>query len=107
MACSHLSTDQSYPVCRGDPDDLRHRLPPVKPSVAADDEGAAGQLIAQGVQRRLHEVLRVVLLLEDLDGLPQTRGARLLALVHPGVHRQARHRRRGHACTMVPRTRYK
>jgi len=57
-----------YPVCRGDSDDFRHRFPHIKSSVTADDEGAAGQLIAQGMQCRLHEILCIVLLLEDLDG---------------------------------------
>lgn len=86
--------DRSYPVCRGDPDDLRHRFLAVKPSVTADDESAADQLIAQSLQYRLDEVLRVMFLLKDLDGLTQTRSARFLAFVHPGVHRQTRHRRR-------------
>lgn len=111
MACSLCQSVvctiyiQSYSVRRGDPDDPRHRLSSVKPSVTADDEGAADQLIAQGVQCRLHEVLRVVLLLEDLDRLSQAGGTRFLALVHSGAHRQAGHRRRGHACTVVPRAR--
>lgn len=95
----------TYPVRGGDPDDLRDRLLPVKTPVAADDEGAAGQLVAQGVQRRLDEVLRVMLLLEDPDGLPQTGSAGLLAVVYPGVHhrdaRRRRRRRRGHDSTHV------
>jgi len=86
--------DQSYPVCCGDPDDLGHCFLAVKPSVTADDESAAGQLITYSLQYRLDKVLCVVFLLKDFDSLTQTRSARFLAFVHPGVHRQARHRRR-------------
>lgn len=59
---------ETYPVGSGYFDDQVHGLGAEEPAVAADHDGAAHGRRLNGTEHGLHEVLRVVRLLEHLDG---------------------------------------
>jgi len=76
----------TYPVGSGDFNYHVHGFGAEEPAVAADHQGAAGSRRLDGAEHGLHEVLRVVGLLEYFDGLAQAAGSGLLAFVRLGLH---------------------
>lgn len=76
----------TYPVGSGDFNYHVHGFGTKKPAVTADHQGAAGGRRLDGAEYGLHEVLRVVGLLEYFDGLAQAAGSGFLAFVRRGLH---------------------
>lgn len=76
----------TYPIGSGDFNDHVHGFGAEEPTVAADHQSAAGGRRLDGAEHGLHEVLRVVGLLEYFDGLAQAAGSGLLAFVRRSLH---------------------